>query len=186
MTAISARLHPDQAQLIFRAVLDALSEPGTVRQLPAVSPLSPALLPVLALADLSTPFHCCGEPEWTDTVHTLTSAPESGLGAARLVAAPHALSATELGELAVGTPLAPERGALAVLSVPALEGGAPLRLSGPGVPGSRRIAPGGLPENFPAARRPLTANFPAGADLLLVTPSGAMAGLARTTRIEEC
>jgi Bacterial phosphonate metabolism protein (PhnH) len=60
-----------------------------------------------------------------------------------------------------------------------------LRLSGPGVPGTRAIVVTGLPAGFAAARERLVAGFPAGADLLLVAPDGAMTGLPRTTVVRE-
>jgi alpha-D-ribose 1-methylphosphonate 5-triphosphate synthase subunit PhnH len=60
-----------------------------------------------------------------------------------------------------------------------------LRLSGPGVPGTRAIIVTGLPAGFAAARRRLVAGFPAGADLLLIAPDGTLAGLPRTTLLSE-
>jgi alpha-D-ribose 1-methylphosphonate 5-triphosphate synthase subunit PhnH len=60
-----------------------------------------------------------------------------------------------------------------------------LRISGPGVPGTRAIIVTGLPAGFAAARSGLVAGFPAGADLLLIAPDGAMSGLPRTTEVRE-
>ena len=60
-----------------------------------------------------------------------------------------------------------------------------LRISGPGVPGTRAVIVTGLPAGFAAARRALVAGFPAGADLLLVAPDGAMTGLPRTATVRE-
>lgn len=60
-----------------------------------------------------------------------------------------------------------------------------LRVSGPGVPGTRALVVTGLPAGFAAARRRLVAGFPAGADLLLVAPDGAVTGLPRTTEVTE-
>jgi alpha-D-ribose 1-methylphosphonate 5-triphosphate synthase subunit PhnH len=64
-------------------------------------------------------------------------------------------------------------------------GGRRLRLSGPGIPGTRDLLVTGLPPGFVAVRRELTGGFPAGADLLLVSPDGDLAGLPRTTLIDE-
>jgi alpha-D-ribose 1-methylphosphonate 5-triphosphate synthase subunit PhnH len=239
---------PGGAQAVFRATLDALARPGTVTRLPsaAAEPLAAhvpaALLPLLALADLSTPAcvvdHprsdngtsvtaaslACGNEDqtaWDETVRVATNAPRAALGEARLVAALRPLSADELGRLCTGTAAAPEDGALACLAVLGIaivdgvdaddptgvtdvERGAAgpdgdgssgsasgdggrlwLRLSGPGVPGTRAIIVTGLPAGFAAARRRLVAGFPAGADLLLIAPDGAMAGLPRTTVLRE-
>ncbi|HEX5269556.1 MAG TPA: phosphonate C-P lyase system protein PhnH, partial [Gemmataceae bacterium] len=60
-----------------------------------------------------------------------------------------------------------------------------LRVSGPGVPGTRAIIVTGLPAGFAAARAGLVSGFPAGADLLLIAPDGAMTGLPRTTALRE-
>jgi alpha-D-ribose 1-methylphosphonate 5-triphosphate synthase subunit PhnH len=53
------------------------------------------------------------------------------------------------------------------------------------VSGTRRLVVTGLPPGFVAARRELTRDFPAGADLLLVTVSGDITGLPRTTVVDE-
>lgn len=179
-------LDADTAQRTFRAVLDALAHPGVPAALPAVLPaggVPPALLPVLALADLDTPVCVLGDGEWAGALTTATSAPAAPLEAARLVAALRPLAAGELGAVRTGSAEAPEDAALVTLAVPALDGGPALALSGPGVPGTRTVAPGGLPTDL-VATRAATA-FPAGADVLLVTPGGAVLGLPRSTRIEE-
>jgi alpha-D-ribose 1-methylphosphonate 5-triphosphate synthase subunit PhnH len=213
---IAASVTPAGTQAVFRAVLDALARPGTVKRLPSAAgePLAahvPAVLrPLLALADRSTPA-CVVSDEagaWDEVVRVATSAPPAALADARMVAALRPLSFGELAGLRTGTAAAPEDGALACLAVAgiaivddadradgaSLAGGAGgsgaggsgrvwLRLAGPGVPGTRAIIVTGLPAGFAAARRRLVAGFPAGADLLLIAPDGAMAGLPRTTAV---
>ena len=254
--AIPAALTPRGAQAVFRATLDALARPGTVKRLPSVAdePLAghvpAALLPLLALADLSTPAcvldgaakageasvtgqaspdgGAAGRTAWDAIVRVATNAPRAALGDARLVAALRPLTAGELASLRTGTAAAPEDGALACLAVAGIaivedagaagageepggsaresgpaggvgesgdrrengpvtrEGGRLwLRISGPGVPGTRAIIVTGLPAGFAAARSRLVAGFPAGADLLLIAPDGAMTGLPRTTEVRE-
>jgi alpha-D-ribose 1-methylphosphonate 5-triphosphate synthase subunit PhnH len=206
-TGIPTALTPGGAQAVFRATLDALTRPGTVKRLPSAAdePLAAhvpaALLPLLALADLSTPACVAGHEEgaWDEIVRVATNAPRTALGDARLVAALRPLTADELAGLRTGTAAAPEDGALACLAVAgiAIVDGADgiasssdgrrllLRLCGPGVPGTRAIIVTGLPAGFAAARRRLVAGFPAGADLLLIAPDGAMTGLPRTTTLHE-
>jgi alpha-D-ribose 1-methylphosphonate 5-triphosphate synthase subunit PhnH len=239
---IPASVTPAGAQAVFRAVLDALARPGTVNRLPSAAgePLAahvPAvLLPLLALADRSTPA-CVVSDEagtWDEVVRVATSAPPAALADARLAAALRPLTFGELAGLRTGTAAAPEDGALACLAVAGIaivdgvdcvdaadvagvgdgpdgpdgsggdgvsdgEGGPDgdcdiatgdggrlwLRLSGPGVPATRAIIVTGLPAGFTAARRRLVAGFPAGADLLLIAPDGAMTGLPRTTTLQE-
>jgi alpha-D-ribose 1-methylphosphonate 5-triphosphate synthase subunit PhnH len=199
-------LTPGGAQAVFRATLDALARPGTVTRLPSAAgePLAghvpAALLPLLALADLSTPA-CVIDSRvvWGEIVRVATNAPHAALADARLVAALRPLAAGELASLRTGTAAAPEDGALACLTVAGIAiaagtdgiAGSPngtrllLRLSGPGVPGTRAVIVTGLPAGFAAARHRLVAGFPAGADLLLIAPDGAMTGLPRTTEVKE-
>jgi alpha-D-ribose 1-methylphosphonate 5-triphosphate synthase subunit PhnH len=222
---IPTALTPGGAQAVFRAALDVLARPGTVKRLPSVDdePLAAhvpaALLPLLALADLSTPACVVGHEEgaWDEIVRVATNAPRTALSDARLVTALRPLTADELGGLRTGTAAAPEDGALACLAVSGIaivdgedtadvagvrdgadgDGGSDggdatedggrlwLRLSGPGVPGTRAVIVTGLPAGFAAARRRLVGEFPAGADLLLIAPDGAMTGLPRTTTLHE-
>lgn len=191
-----------QSQLVFRAVMEALARPGAVGRLPVADAGGPpsALLPLLALADLGTPACVLADTgEWADVVRAMTLAPAAGLAEARLVAALRPVTEDELSSLRTGTPAAPEDGALACLSVTSIRPwpdgqsadgenaseGHVLRLSGPGIPGTTDLLVTGLPPGFTAVRRELAGGFPAGADLLLVTPDGDLAGLPRTTAIDE-
>ncbi|WP_406630691.1 phosphonate C-P lyase system protein PhnH [Amycolatopsis sp. WGS_07] len=175
----------NESQLAFRTVLNALAHPGATYRLPDTA-VPPAVLPTLALADLGTAV-CLLEEEtdWVETVVSATSAPLSDLNKARLVTALRAMTVEEIAELHRGTALAPEDGALVTLAVSDVDGGPAWRLTGPGVPGEKTLAPQGLPAGFVAARAELVAGFPAGADFLLVCPDGRIAGLPRTTTIEE-
>lgn len=206
MTATTiAPLSVAHSQQVFRAVMDALARPGTVHRLPGGVAAPSALLPLLALADLGTPACVLADAgEWADVVRAMTSAPAAVLAQAQLVAALRPVTGDELASLRTGTAEAPENGALACLSVAGLRplpdgagacgasgdgagatGGRRLRLSGPGIPGTRNLLVTGLPPGFVAVRRELTSGFPAGADLLLVSSDGDLAGLPRTTLIDE-
>lgn len=182
-------LSPDDSQRIFRAVLDALASPGALGRLPSVPGYPSALLPLLALADLSTPacvLHDGDSGGWPGAVRTLTSAPVTALSEARLVAALRPVTPAELGQVRTGTAAAPEEGALVTLAVGIFRpNGSPRLLRGPGICGRRELRAAGLPAGFAAARRRLTQAFPAGADFLLVAPDGTVAGLPRTTVMAE-
>ena len=211
---IPTALTPTGAQAVFRATLDVLARPGTIKRLPSAAdePLAEhvpaALLPLLALADLSTPAcvvdsDADGRTAWDEIVRVATNAPRAAPGDARLVTALRPLTAEELAGLRTGTAAAPEDGALACLAVTRIatatadgtdstdgvasagDGALLLRLSGPGVPGTRTVSITGLPAGFAAVRRRLVLGFPAGADLLLIAPDGAMVGLPRTTEVSE-
>lgn len=179
----SATLRPGEAQGAFRAVLDAVACPGRVTRLPEGLSVPPALLPVLALADLGTGVHVLAdEPRWADVVGVATGAFDAPLDQARLVAALRAITGAELRALCRGSAQAPEDAALATLAVSDVAGGdTVLRLAGPGIPGTVEIAPRGLPRDFAAARG--HADFPAGVDLLLVAPDGRLLGLPRSTAV---
>jgi alpha-D-ribose 1-methylphosphonate 5-triphosphate synthase subunit PhnH len=177
---------------VFRAVLDALARPGQPARLPARSSdaAPPALLPLLALADLGTGIHVLDRADapasWVDALATATSAPVVALERARLVGALRPITPAEVGALHRGTALAPEEAALLTVAVTDLAGG-PARwvLSGPGVPGRRAISPSGVPAGFLAARAAAVHRYPTGIDVLLVAPDGRLLGLPRSTCIEE-
>ncbi|MEJ3655532.1 phosphonate C-P lyase system protein PhnH [Actinomycetes bacterium KLBMP 9759] len=188
-----------ESQQTFRTVLDALARPGTPAHLgarggqeshfPALTgpesgfPAPTALGPTLALADLDTPVCVLGDPEWGEVVATATSAPLVPLADARLVAALRPVTLDELRSVRVGRAAAPEEAALVTLAVEALTGGPQMRLRGPGVRDEVVIGPRGLPAGWTSART--VAEFPAGADLLLVAPDGACVGIPRSTTTEE-
>lgn len=192
VTGVGTRLDPAAAQATFRAVLDALSRPGTVTRLPRAGlEIAPAgLLPVLALADLGTPV-CVLDTDtdtgpggrWSDLLATATSAPQVGLRAARLVAALRPVTVDELRGLRPGTAHAPEDAALVTVAVPSLAGGPEYLLAGPGTRPGSRLAPTGLPASWPRARD--AAAFPAGADLLFTDPDGRLVGLPRSARVAD-
>lgn len=188
-TAPAAVLRPAESQQVFRTVLEALSRPGAPQELPQdlVHRTDPAVLPVLALADLGTGVCVLEEStKWADAVALATSAPMRPLELARLVAAVRPVTADEITRLCRGTAPAPEDAALAALAVSDVDGGdRRWRISGPGVPGELTLAPRGLPEGFVAARAEAVAGYPAGIDVLLVTDDGRVVGLPRTTTIIE-
>jgi alpha-D-ribose 1-methylphosphonate 5-triphosphate synthase subunit PhnH len=177
------------AHRIFRAVLDALARPGTTTHLSVSAGVPAALGPLLALADLDTPVYVLGDSatdgatdteQWLRAVALATSAPTSGLGEARLVAALRPVTVDELRAVRVGSPAEPEEAALVTLAVPALTGGPTVRLTGPGTASGAVITAAGLPAGWLDARDAVA--FPAGCDLLLVDPDGACVGLPRSTR----
>lgn len=181
-------LHPVDSQQIFRAVLAALAEPGSPMDLPETGAVPPALLPVLALADLSTGVCVLEDPEqrWSEAVATATSAPLWPAEMARLVAALRPVTTDEVRSLCRGSAHAPEDGATVTIGVRDVAGGPRRwRLSGPGIDGHAVLAPVGLPDGFLAARADAVGGYPAGVDVLLVTDDGRIVGMPRTTTITE-
>lgn len=179
------------AQAVFRAILRAVSEPGTSVPLPDVgcldSPFSrTAAAVLLTLADYDTPIWLAGafdRPAAWRYLAFHTGAGRAGRAdAAAFVAGPwQDLPALE--RLAQGTAQYPDRSATLVLPVSDLSGGAGVQLSGPGLERPRRFAPGGLGADFWDAAAANHARFPLGIDMLLCGP-GEIAALPRSTAVE--
>lgn len=181
-------------QAAFRAVLDALANPGTLPALtvPAAqgSLLSAELASiVLSLTDHDTPIWL--SPRLADDgqvkafVGFHTGAPivsETGKAQFAFVAEGDALPA--LNQFNLGTQEYPDRSTTIVVALPALHGGPGLTLKGPGIEHSIAISPVGLPEDFVGQWMDNRELFPRGVDLLLVA-GGQVLGLPRTSRIVE-
>ena len=183
-----------QSQSCFRAIMDALANPGTPQSLsqPAAShgPLTGELASVLlTLADQDTPI-------WLDEAlrNDAGVAPFIGFhtgapivrepGRAVFAFASAASELPDFDQFNLGTQEYPDRSTTIVLAVPSLSGGPQLTIAGPGIKGHSHINPLGLNEDFLtqwAANRQL---YPRGIDLLLVA-DGAVMGLPRSTRIAE-
>ena len=182
------------AQAIFRLLMGAMAEPGTVAELgarvAAPAPLVPAAAAILAaLADGDTPVWMAepagageGAARW---LRFQTGAPvtEARAGAA-FALLPERDDAAAWKRFPRGTPDYPDRSATLLLPVRSLAGGEALVLAGPGIAAERRIAPAGLPDGFVAALAENRAGFPLGFDLVLVCGTAALA-LPRSTRVRE-
>ena len=182
------------AQRGFRALMDALANPGTVQALDlALTPPAP-LTPELAAVALTMCDH--DSPIWLDPslaaseaviawLRFHTGAPVvSDPAAAQFALATHAAELPAFNAFALGSDQYPDRSTTIALALPALSGGAPLTLHGPGIKQERTISPPGLPGDFLTQWLENRQQFPRGVDLLLVA-QGAVIGLPRTTRSTE-
>ena len=176
-----------QAQACFRAVLQAMSRPGTVAAagegLTPPAPLDPATAAVLlTLVDHDTPlwldaasapardwiaFHCGA---------AFTDAP----GAAAFALA---MAMPDLATLSAGTHEQPETAATLILQVASLTDGIRYRLRGPGLRTSSTISVAGLPTDFAGIWQSNRAGFPLGIDLVLCA-GGMLAALPRGVTVE--
>lgn len=182
-----------QSQAAFRALLAALSEPGTLQRVtveiaPPEGLATATATALLTLADYETPvwlpealrngpagawlrFHCGA---------TLVDDPaEAAFAVIDGSAAEPPLSAFD-----PGTDQFPDRSTTVIAQVAALNGGPALTLSGPGILGTRTIAPQGLRPGFTEELRGNGALYPLGVDVLLAHGEGLL-GLPRTTQVEE-
>ena len=182
-----------QSQATFRAVLDALAEPGTERPVEGIAeapaPLGPVAAAVIAtLADFETTVWRCPALQ-TSRIDTWlafhTGAPivlDSARAAFALIGA--AENCPAFHDFALGTDVDPSTSTTVVLEVAGFGSGRRYRLAGPGIADAREVTIAGAPADLAdrlAANRTL---FPRGVDLILAGPTSVM-GLPRTTRIEE-
>lgn len=182
-----------QSQAAFRALLAALSEPGTLQNVaseitPPEGLTTATATALLTLADYETPV-------WLPEV--LRNGPAGAWlrfhCAAALVENPDEAAFAVIDGLAdepklsafnLGTDQFPDRSTTVIVQVAGLEGGSVLTLAGPGILGSRNMAPQGLRSGFTDELRENGALYPLGVDVLLAHGEG-LIGLPRSTQIEE-
>jgi alpha-D-ribose 1-methylphosphonate 5-triphosphate synthase subunit PhnH len=177
-----------EAQVTFRAVLDAMARPGTLHQageqLVSPVPLDQATAAVLlTMADNETPlwldqaalpardwlaFHCGA---------VVVPKPDTARFAV-------ALSLPDLAWFPAGSHEAPEESATLILQVAGLGQGARYRLSGPGLRQTASLLVSGLPLRFIAQWQQNHALFPRGVDTILCAGT-TLAALPRSVSIEE-
>nr|WP_047578425.1 phosphonate C-P lyase system protein PhnH [Methylobacterium sp. ZNC0032] len=182
-----------QSQAAFRALLAALSEPGTLQQVageitPPEGLASATATALLTLADYETPVWL---PEalrngpagaWL-RFHCAAAFVDDPAEAAFAVIDGEA-DEPKLSAFNLGTDQFPDRSTTVVVQVAALENGPALTLAGPGILGSRNIAPLGLRPGFIDELRENGALYPLGVDVLLAHGEG-LIGLPRSTQVEE-
>jgi alpha-D-ribose 1-methylphosphonate 5-triphosphate synthase subunit PhnH len=177
----------EQGQATFRAVLDAMARPGTLRQagegLTPPAPLDPATAAVLlTLVDHDTAL-------WLDAAMTpardwiafhcgtgFATAPEHAAFAL-------ALTLPDLACLLPGTHEQPETAATLILQVGSLTEGTRYRLRGPGLRATSHLSVRGLPADFVALWQSNRAGFPLGVDLVLCAGT-TLTALPRSVTVE--
>lgn len=179
------------AQIVFRSLLKALSEPGTIQRLrvnlQAPAPLHKATAAAcLALMDYETTawladeldndavrtylrFHC-GLP----LVHEKSSANFAVLGSS--------LQHLDLQAFSQGSTIYPDKSATLLIQVDDLENGIEYQLTGPGIKEKRSICVDGLPADFVNKWQANHAAFPQGVDVIFCS-GDAVLGLPRTSKI---
>lgn len=180
------------AQTVFRAIMQAMAEPGTIHRGMALAkppaPLTPEAAAVaLALCDQDTPVWLDSSLAAEDAVRAWLAF-HTGAPLANTPADAHfAFSADPehligLENFAQGSQEYPDRSATLVLQVSDLSGGEGLVLAGPGIESEARLAPHPMPRHFIRQWAQNHARFPRGVDLILVSREG-LAALPRSTRI---
>ncbi|WP_404367423.1 phosphonate C-P lyase system protein PhnH [Marinobacter sp.] len=179
-----------QSQQVFRRVLTALSEPGTLQNLPASETpegVHTASYQVcLVLLDAETPLWIAPSLKTS----ALVSALRFHCGCP-LVDEPgraeFALITPDLdGDLtlfAQGSHEYPDRSTTLIVQVQSLDAPGAWTLSGPGIDGIRRVGVAGLDPRWPRMLADNLGRFPCGVDLLFTAGTSLM-GLPRTTQVE--
>lgn len=176
-------------QASFRAVMQALAEPGRIVQAGALagegSPLGPVARAIaLSLLDFEVRFSLSSslaDAEGDITFHT-GSRLASRLDEAEFAFVDLRQDVLDLGSFAQGTPEYPDRSTTVILRVESLTGGPSLKIRGPGIRGTRELNIPGLPTDFALQWAANAARSPLGVDLIFVT-NEAVLGLPRSTRI---
>jgi alpha-D-ribose 1-methylphosphonate 5-triphosphate synthase subunit PhnH len=177
------------SQAAFRALMDALARPGTIRPLTpaaaAPSPLSATAAAVaLTVLDYETPVWLdaplAQSPQVADWIRLHAGArvtPDPREAAFAFIADP--VHAPAFDGFSLGTPEYPDRSATLVLQVQGFGSGQRLLLAGPGIADVQGFSARPLPPDFPARIAANRAFFPRGVDMILVSPD-AVAALPRS------
>jgi alpha-D-ribose 1-methylphosphonate 5-triphosphate synthase subunit PhnH len=175
---------PVQSARAFRAILEAMARPGSIRQVAGATPPAPlsaaAGTVLLTLVDPTTKLHLAGAADCADVRDWVAF----HLGAP-LVAAEEAdfalgtwAALQPVARFRIGQPDYPDRAATLIVEVDRLVNHGPA-LAGPGI---ELVTWLNLPET--AAFRANRALFPLGFDTIL-TAGDRLAGLPRSTRVEK-
>ncbi len=174
------------AQACFRAVLGAMSRPGTLHAagagLAPPAPLDPATAAVLlTLVDAETALHAGpGTAAAQDWIAFHCGASFGTLAAPFVLA----LTLPPLATLHAGSDDAPEDSSTVILQVAALGEGHAFRVSGPGLAAPATLRVDGLPADFVAQWAANHALYPRGVDLILCAGT-TLTALPRSLRISE-
>lgn len=180
------------AQAVFRALMAAMSQPGTI-ETPAIDAQSPyplgAAQGAIALTLLDADTSAWLSPKIATTPVKAWLSFHTGaeivpaLAKARFVFLAEGEPLPDLSGLALGSQDYPDRSATLIVELPSLTGGPAMRARGPGIRDTVTISPAGLPTDF---LRRWSANrglYPRGIDLVLTAESSLMA-LPRSVQLE--
>jgi len=188
------------SQASFRALLDAMSRPGILFQVPRLSYRArppgfcpPALSILKTLCDHKVSFSLGGAietAEWVQYLEVNTASPFQAVDKADYVLFDGSVFDGDFARLRKGTPEFPERSATAVLSVrhlseDSMDGAAcSMVMTGPGVKTRASVAAAGLDPRYVMERGKANRLYPLGIDLILVDGEGRVAGIPRTSTVE--
>jgi alpha-D-ribose 1-methylphosphonate 5-triphosphate synthase subunit PhnH len=178
------------AQRLFRAVLNAFSQPGRIVTLPN-PPAGPggiglaAAAFLLTLVDRDTPLWLAAEVDSRPVRDFVRFHTGAAIVADRTAAvfAVLAHDAASFDGFAIGTDAYPDRSATLLIEVPVLGAGSSRTWRGPGIDGQASVAVGGLGADFWRAWAENHALFPCGVDIVFAAGSQLLA-LPRSIAVE--
>lgn len=193
------------AQLIFRQLLDSMARPGNINSIAAVLEKMeqntflpvPLLAAALTLLDREVSFHLVGvqSSQAKTQLEWMTGSRSKGSDQADYVfvndqPAPDQIDSL-MSCLRIGTLLEPDHSATLIIRVEELsnEQTLPLalRLHGPGIASFTHLFIKGLEPEWLIRRAIINQEYPTGCDFILITDTGKIAAIPRTTQIEsEC
>lgn len=191
---MTARIAGPESQATFDVIMRTLSEPGTVRRLPAS--LESRSVPAigwlgLALADVGVNVAANraailnSQPPLTDSIAEATGATITDLDDGWIVLLDQPTVA-DIARLERGSASTPESGARVAIAADELSsshiaGSVTISLAGPGIPTHRTLSIRGVSHDVLASLGRSTGDFPAGIDAWLFTPDGHVAAIPRST-----
>jgi len=174
----------DMQQKMFRLLLEAMSRPGSLQQLPPAlhdTPANTALLATLLDAEvtLSDRHQQLSSSDW----QLLQARPAEPCSADYILCDGNKVPDFEP---CLGTLSSPDESATLIIQVGCLQAGdIHLKLQGPGIQGSRDVRMAGLKSAWLTRRQHWVGAFPLGVDIFLVDNNQLLA-LPRTTIVEVC
>jgi alpha-D-ribose 1-methylphosphonate 5-triphosphate synthase subunit PhnH len=195
--SVAAALAPGLAdpvhdsQRVFRAVLDAMSRPGSIVSV-ALAPLGPSPLSLaatallLTLADRDTPVWLGADidtPALRDFLRFHAGCPIVAEVANAAFAMASARHLPPLDGLNIGTDAYPDRAATLIVDVPALDDGLATLWRGPGIESAQPVAIAGIDAGFWPAWSLNHALYPCGVDIVF-TAGNRLCALPRSVAVE--
>jgi alpha-D-ribose 1-methylphosphonate 5-triphosphate synthase subunit PhnH len=190
MTAPTLTPRAAREQATFRALLNAMSHPGSVYEL-EVRDVSPLVAIAEALVDHEVTFavQTAEAPDLAETILRQTGSRIAPVAYAKYVFCDGASLEAVAREVTDGSWEYPDAGATVVCRVRGFDqvAGAPMKMvaSGPGIRGETELSVDGIAKEAVDALQERNAARPMGIDLVLVAPDGKVAAFTRYTRLEE-
>lgn len=184
-------LSPAASAAAFRVLLDCMARPGRIGKLDGMSGIEglhdATMGIILSLVDHAAPLHLETElatPTACDALRFATGARLLAKPGEATFAITSGMRAKDmLPKLRQGSPQYPDNSTTLIVQCEALRLGPGVRLSGPGIKTTHELQATGLQEGFwPALNAINQAGFPLGIDVFFTAP-GAVAAIARSTRI---